>query len=367
MKPQRTLVASFASFAPVAAAVAVAVAAALALTGCDPSPSPAPEAGGKAGSAPPPPPATPAKPPEPPRQLIADAWKASWAPDGQRLAVGRGPGQGIEIYDLGTRTRTPLTPTGKDPAWSPDGRFIAHVREPEHNAYQAEETWVIAPDGTGARRVGTGGFPSWSGDGKLLIVHERTRNRMVAYQAARLEAEPTVYCERALSWYPGVSPDGTNLAFGIAGQLVVVDRTTGRLVASRPTPNDGGLLPAWSPDGKLVAFGGFDSSQLGLCVFEVATGKAARIAAGNFTMPAWSADGRRMAFDNRAGDREVWVVDRDFVDARLRDPAAALSRTAAPTPEAPAERPADTTSLQGQPAPGSNWTRSRATKSGWPT
>lgn len=322
----------------------------LGLTGCGPS-GPK-DASTDAARQPAKPAQAPATPAAAPRQLVANAWKSSWAPDSQRIAIGRGPGKGIDVFDLRTQKRTTVSPEGKDPAWSPDGLLIAHVREPEYNTYQSEEIWVIAPDGTGLRRIGPGGFPAWSADGKRLIVHDRTANRLITYDPAATNTPPAVFAERALSWYPAVSPDGSKVAYGVPGQLVVTDRSTGQIVASWPTPDDGGLLPAWSPDGKLVAFGGFDASQLGLCVFEVASKRAARVAAGNFTMPAWSPDGRYVAYDNRAGDREIWIAERAYVDSRLADPAAALSRERTP-PAAPRAQPReeDTTSLQDQPAP----------------
>jgi WD40-like Beta Propeller Repeat len=64
-----------------------------------------------------------------PTRLIETGWKATWAPDGQRIAFGRPMGSGLAIFVLRTRTDSPLTEKGKDPEWSGDGRCIAFVRE----------------------------------------------------------------------------------------------------------------------------------------------------------------------------------------------------------------------------------------------
>src|SRR5690242_412012 len=68
------------------------------------------------------------------RRVTVGLWKPSFSPDATRLAVGRTKG-GIEIVELATGVRTKLCHFGKDPAWSPDGRFIAFASEGK------EEIW----------------------------------------------------------------------------------------------------------------------------------------------------------------------------------------------------------------------------------
>jgi len=115
------------------------------------------------------------------------------------------------------------------------------------------------------------------------------------------------------------------VAFGCRGRLVIWNCATGGTVAEWPTPGEGGLLPAWSPDGRLVAFGGFDDSRLGLWVFEVATGRARFVLEGHYTMPSWSQDGDRLVFDERTASRCIWVVNRSYIDGLLKDAAGAIS------------------------------------------
>jgi Tol biopolymer transport system component len=115
-----------------------------------------------------------------------------------------------------------------------------------------------------------------------------------------------------------VSPDETRVAFGCSGRLEIRERATGNVATIWPTPGERGLLPAWSPDGKLIAFGGFDGSRLGLWVLEVAYIKAAQIVDGNYTMPVRNRDGSALAFDSPGGDREIWTVGRSFIEEKLR-------------------------------------------------
>jgi Tol biopolymer transport system component len=232
------------------------------------------------------------------------------------LVYGKGFGGGLEVLSLRDRQTTSLVGQGKDAAWSPDGRWIAFVREASYNDYVTEEVWILPGAGGEPRRLVTGGFPSWSSDGKRLFVHSHRENQVVAVNPSVSSAVPVVFYTNTPAWYFSVSPDEKQVAFGCGGLLDVRDRATGKTVAAWPTPGERGLLPAWSPDGRLVAFGGFDDSRLGLWVFEVAADRAACVMKGACTMPAWSRDGRWLAFDDRADPRSVWIVGRPYIEAQ---------------------------------------------------
>jgi len=264
----------------------------------------------------------------PPMRLVEAGWKASWSPDGTRLVHGQPRRDGIQILDLRTLKSGSIPGLAKDPDWSPDGRHIAFVREPTHDAYKEEEIWICTPENPQPRRVMTGGFPSWSADGKKLYIHDRRENRILALSVDNPDGQPAVFFERTRSWYPAVAPDEKQIAFGANEQLEIVDRASGQTLLTWPTPGNRGLLAAWSPDGKLVAFGGFEGSTLGVWVLDVAAKRAAPIIEGHYTMPAWSKDGSRLAFDHRfMHRREVWVTGRLWIEARLRDSARTLTQS----------------------------------------
>ena len=287
----------------------------------------------------------------PPTRLLEGGWKASWSPDGRQMVYGQGAGQGLQRLDLLSRESVPLVAPAKDACWSPSGRWIAFVRENSYNNYLTEQVWITDADGKESRRVINGGFPSWSKDGKRLFVHSRQDNQVLAVNPDDPAAQPEVFFSNTPSWYFSVSPDETRIAFGCAGRLDICERASGKVVASWPVPQQRGLLPAWSPDGKMIAFGGFDGSQLGLWVLEVAHMKAAEILDGDYTMPSWNRDGSWLAFDSRSGERELWVVARPYLDAKLIEPAAPARPRPLARQTPPAEQE-DTTTLTGQPAPG---------------
>jgi dipeptidyl aminopeptidase/acylaminoacyl peptidase len=264
-------------------------------------------------------------PTAPPAKLVQAGWKSSWSPDGRQLVHGTGQGGGLEVLDLRTHQTTVLIANAKDPAWSPDGRWIAFIREESYNQYLTEEVWVVPVQGGKPRRVVTGGFPSWSADGLRLFVHSRRDNRILAANPNEPASQPAIFFTNTPSWYFSVSPDQTRVAFGCRGRLDIRDCATGQTVAEWPTPGDRGLLPAWSPDGRMVAFGGFDDSQLGLWVFEAATGHAKPVLKGHYTMPSWSRDSHWLAFDERTDSRCIWIVGRSYIDGLLKDVTGATS------------------------------------------
>jgi dipeptidyl aminopeptidase/acylaminoacyl peptidase len=251
------------------------------------------------------------------KKLVSSGWKGSWSPEGTQLVFARTQRRGLQILDLESGTITDLTSSGKDPVWSPDGQFIAYVDEQSFNAYLSEEVWLVKSTGGTTRKLVVGGFPNWSADGKTLFVQSRKETEILAIDVNDLDAEPKVFFDGPQSWYPTVSPNGKQIAFGRKGTLVIVDRETGKTILEWPTPGSRGLLPAWSPDGNRIAFGGFEGNPLGLWVLDVRTEEAVQVAKGHYTMPAWSKDGTKLAFDHRwRNTREIWIVETESL-ARL--------------------------------------------------
>jgi serine/threonine-protein kinase len=134
--------------------------------------------------------------------------------------------------------------------------------------------------------------------------------------------------------WPAWSPDGTRLAYVAEAdgfrQLFVRTLATGdeqRL--TRGTRDD--IQPAWSPDGRRLVFvraaadsGKLEPTDLNGWYFEggdiwtmdVASGSASPLVTNAFG-PAWSPDGRRLAFDaSWAGPRRIWISDSAGLNAR---------------------------------------------------
>jgi Tol biopolymer transport system component len=118
---------------------------------------------------------------------------------------------------------------------------------------------------------------------------------------------------------PSLSPDGTTMAYaarGDGGSDIYVQRVGGRnatAILNDPQRDEGG--PAFSPDGSLVAF--HESDDAGGIFVSGATGESVRRLTDAGFEPAWSPDGKQIAFAteevvdpySRLGDSEVYVVD----------------------------------------------------------
>jgi TolB protein len=104
---------------------------------------------------------------------------------------------------------------------------------------------------------------------------------------------------------PAWSPDGRKIAFG---SLRVVNADGSGL--QRLTR---GILPAWSPDGQRIAFTG-DWTKPGLYVIN-ADGSGEQKLTGKGGRPFWSPDGRKIAFTTRQprGSRnfDIYVMNAD--------------------------------------------------------
>jgi Tol biopolymer transport system component len=169
----------------------------------------------------------------------------------------------------------------QQPAWSPDGRRIAFVRQ--HRSTAEQRIRVVAPDGSGGRAL-TGCLAggdletelAWSRDGSDLLYESGGVIRLIRADGSGVR---TIARGSQADW----SPDGSRVAFTRRGSVYVVGRD-GRGVRRLVT----GESPDWSPDGTQIAF-----ERDGVRVVAADGSGQRRIARGS--NPAWSPKGDLIA------------------------------------------------------------------------
>ena len=189
------------------------------------------------------------------------------SPDGRRLAMGVGLASGalgIWIKQLERGPFTRLTFGGQDrrPAWSPDGREVAFIRD----SFTRSSVFARQADGSTPDRL-AGRLPvqvqevAWSPDGRWLVL--RTDNggpgagELIGLRTGGDTTPVPLVASPFTELHPAVSPDGRWIAFTSnesgANEIYVrpfPSTTSGRWQVS----NGGGVQPRWAADGRELFF-----------------------------------------------------------------------------------------------------------------
>ncbi len=189
------------------------------------------------------------------------------SPDGRRLAVGAGSGAGdlniwIKQLDHGPVTRLSFGGGDRRPAWSPDGRMVAFVRDTGGSSIvTARYADGSRPDTTLARLDRQVQEVEWTRDGKWLVMRTDNGNAGAGdLVGKRMQGDTTpvvLVASPFTELNPAVSPDGRWLAY-------TSNESGNNEVYVRPFPNTndgrwqvstaGGRAPRWSRDGKELFF-----------------------------------------------------------------------------------------------------------------
>lgn len=242
-------------------------------------------------------PAPPVVPPVPldPRPLTSLPGVESepaLSPSGDRVAFScRAPGRSFDLCLQSLETDRVRRPAGGPldelaPAWSPDGGSLAYARRSPSGGCSL---WIVELRDETERRIGScgaEGWPSldWSPDGALLAVSAR--------------------------WVPEAPYRVALLSLADGGR---------RVLSGRPEGGGGGpadaRFPAFSPDGRLLAWSRQEGNEARIRVAEVASGERVRDLApqtGKIRGLDWSADGGRIVLSsNRDGSYRLWTVPAD--------------------------------------------------------
>lgn len=208
------------------------------------------------------------------QRIVARAGQPAWSPNGRTLAFVRdGTETAIWLMNAdGSGLRKLTNPTRHkldgDPTWSPHGTRIAFSRGSGDGL--VNDIRIVNADGTGGRKLTTDGNslePAWAPSGRR-IAFTRTGTGftyplrvwvMKANGAAPHQVSPNRVSAYGASW----SPDGRSIAFGtwrdqgpqheIVADIWVM-RSNGTALRRLTSGRHEDASPSWSPDGRVIAF-----------------------------------------------------------------------------------------------------------------
>lgn len=256
-----------------------------------------------------------------------------------RLAFVAGDGSLWDIYVLDVKggEPTPLTEglLGQWPRWSPDGQRLVFLSLPPEEGLvggllsDKGELVVITADGAEQQTIAATGKTEiyspalgWSPDGRKIAWESGARSDEVPAGINAIDLETGESNELAPG-HPGAmpawSPDGSLIAFVSYEDeeepnpdiyIMEGDGSNVRRLAHRDGDDIG---PRWSPDGRHIVWWVRKTGGEGheLFMAEVDKGKVKQLGSGS--RPIWSPDGRRIAFMNLVEENnvDIFVLDVD--------------------------------------------------------
>jgi dipeptidyl aminopeptidase/acylaminoacyl peptidase len=196
----------------------------------------------------------------------------SYSRNGEKIVFDAGERLAIIDADGGAAALQPAaTADDGDPCFSPDGKRIAFSGANDHGG---TDLYTRRRDGSATRLViQDAGEPAWSRRDRLAYV--RSGNVYTAHPSGR----PRRWVTSGVS--PDWSPDGSRLALVRPSPNLTFDGPTGRMYTVAPSGHDLRRVgrrtdvshPVWSPDGRWLAYDGFD---LGVYVRRLGSGAPPR-------------------------------------------------------------------------------------------
>ncbi|MBI3765375.1 MAG: PD40 domain-containing protein, partial [Ignavibacteriales bacterium] len=257
-----------------------------------------------------------------PKQLTNDPdidYQPNWSPDGTWILYGSGPlGEVRVIPAIGGKPKNLTNDKSLvvKPIWSPDGKDIifSSTRSGSMNIWKTLFT------------SNSQGIPVPTrvtiGEGDNVNVAVAAAGNKIAFATVKSTGDiwelsfPSnklrhISSETTTEDRPRLSQDGKTL-------LVYSDRTgnvelwtmdlNGNLLSQLTSSKYGDLMGTWSPDGKRFAYIQIDTAGNDKLFIRSVGGVSATLIVESASEPAWSPDGKKLAFGlSKNGKAEIWI------------------------------------------------------------
>lgn len=230
-----------------------------------------------------------------------------------------------------------------EPRWSPDGRTIAYTANLAEGRY---ELYLMNADGSNPRRLLKQDFAynwgaSWSPDGAQILFASNQSGMSQLYVVGLDGENPRQLTFEGNNFLGDWSPDGKRIAFTSdrsesGDNEIYVMNADGSQVEQLTDNEVDDAAPAWSPDGKYLAYHSYEQGVFNIHLYDFAARRTRPLTREALAtrLPSWSPDGNYVLCGQQVGENDfqglvVRVADGQIIE-RLPGAAAMDARASAP-------------------------------------
>lgn len=253
-----------------------------------------------------------------------------WSPDGSKLAFYSSRTGTYQVWTMDADgSNQKMVSDGQReyfyPSWSPDGKQLTFQGLSEHLDY---DIFVANADGTDLKNITPDNrldqyWPRWSPDGSKILYQSQSEEGypkdLFSVNPDGTKPQNLTKTDEGEEFQAAWSPDGKQIAFVSTRHrepddlfprydVFVMDKDGSHVRRVTYENHIGAFNPAWSPDGKRLAYTyGAVDCEIGTVQADGTDRRIVGRQPGDDMWPQWSADGKTLAFSNTR-DNVTWQM-----------------------------------------------------------